>query len=143
MRRNVRAAALLHAQRGHVVGAGILTLDHVVRDDAILGRHEFGDGVAEGHAGIEGNVIFHDGDLAVLLRDDQVAGMGHHRGSLRRGNEEQVDGRFTSDGALGGMDVRAVLNESGIESAEGVALDIGVAAKVRFERAGVVRELRR
>ncbi len=133
VRCNIRAAALFDAQRRNVVSLHIFALDHVVRDHGIVGRDQLSRRVAERRSPAEGDIIFDDGGLAALFRDDQVPRMNHGRRLMRRGDEQQVNRRFEHC-AFADVNEGAVLDEGSVERGEGVALDVEIFSKIRFYR---------
>ena len=95
VRGDIRAAALLDAQRGNVEGLRVFALDHVMRDHRCCRPQRVPSTVLQRAAPpSERHIIFDDGGLAAFFRDDQVARMSHHGRIMRGGDEEQMNRRF-------------------------------------------------
>ena len=93
VRAEVRVAAKLDLQRGHVEGARAFGLQLVVIDNGVVAGYDFGDRVGEVSAAAA-SVGFDDGGLAVGARHDQSAGMRGGGMPVGGGFEDQVDGLF-------------------------------------------------
>src|SRR5215472_6660068 len=112
-----------------------------MRSDAVIAGDKLGCGITKRLCrAAERNVIFDNRGLAVLAHDDQVARMSYNGRIVRGRNKEQVDRRLEHD-ALRNIDVRAIFNERSVQSRERITLDIEIASKMRFNRAGIACKL--
>ncbi len=138
MRTHIRAAGLLSAQGGDVKGLAVFALEQIVRNHSVFARDQFGYSVGKGNAAAERDIVFHDAGFSGAFGYDEISRIGHLRMLSRNGDEQEIDRRFQRRSARQ-VDVRSVFDECGIQCSEGVALDIQVAAQVRFERCAILR----
>ena len=74
VRNEIRAAAQECMERGHMKCGEALLLEFAVLDYRIVAQDKFGDRIGEVDALSQANVALDQGQLAALLRNDEIAG---------------------------------------------------------------------
>src|SRR5579871_1389447 len=103
-----------------------------MRNHGVLAGNEFSHGVGERNATAERDVILDDARFGAVFRHNQVARIGHFGLVTRQRNEQEADRGFNNR-ASREINVCAILDEGGIESAKSIALDIKIASKMRLD----------